>query len=178
MELRATLIKIRQSVFMFLSIACFLAFSTTAKAIDIQEVTSPGGIKAWLVEAHEIPLIAMNFAFNGGSLSDAPGKEGTGKFLTGMMDEGAGDMDGPAFRTLRDRLSISISFSAAAENFYGDLYTLSKNREAAFNLLTKAVTAPRFEAEPLDRMRKYYLQQAADALKDPGTLQPQCRRHH
>lgn len=170
MKLFATLNFARQSIFMIVSVACLAAFSSIAKAIDIQEVTSPAGIKAWLVEAHEIPLIAMNFAFNGGTINDAVGKEGTGNFLTGMMDEGAGDMDGKAFRDVRDRLSISISFSAASENFYGSLYTLSKNRDAAFNLLTKAVTAPRFEAEPLDRMRKFYLQQAADALKDPGTI--------
>ena len=161
---------VRHSIFVVVSVVCMAAFPMLANAIDIQEVTSPGGIKAWLVEAHEIPLVAMNFAFNGGTINDPIGKDGTGNFLTGMMDEGAADMDGPAFRDLRDRLSISISFSAASESFYGSLYTLSKNRDAAFNLLTKAVTAPRFEAEPLDRMRKYYLQQEADMLKDPGTI--------
>jgi zinc protease len=31
-----------------------------ANAIEIKEVTSPGGIKAWLVES-SIPLIAMDF---------------------------------------------------------------------------------------------------------------------
>jgi zinc protease len=170
MKILAAFAFVRQSILMLVSITCLSAFPTLAMAIDIQEVTSPGGVKAWLVEAHEIPLIAMNFAFSGGTTNDAVGKEGTGNFLTGMMDEGAGDMDGPAFRDLRDRLSVSISFSAASENFYGNLYTLSKNRDAAFSLLTKAVTAPRFEAEPLDRMRKYYVQQAADYLKDPGTI--------
>ena len=161
---------VRHFLTIIISAVCIFALSPSARAIDIQEVTSPGGVKAWLVEAHEIPIIAMNFAFNGGSLNDAPGKEGTGKFLTGMMDEGAADMDGPAFRQLRDRLSISISFSAAAENFNGELYTLSKNRDAAFGLLTKAVTAPRFETEPMDRMRQYYVQQAGENLKDPGTI--------
>ena len=66
---------------------------TSAYAIEIKEVTSPGGIKAWLVENKAIPLIAMNFSFEGGSTSDPAGKEGTAHFLTGMMDEGAGDLD-------------------------------------------------------------------------------------
>ncbi len=34
-----------------------------AQAMKVQEVKSPGGISAWLVEAHSVPLIAMRFAF-------------------------------------------------------------------------------------------------------------------
>ena len=63
-----------------------ISFSA-AYAIEIKEVTSPGGIKAWLVENKDIPLIAMNFSFEGGSTSDPAGKEGTAHFMTGMMDE-------------------------------------------------------------------------------------------
>lgn len=33
--------------------------SLPARAIEIQEVTSPGGIKAWLVEDHSIPFTAL-----------------------------------------------------------------------------------------------------------------------
>ena len=155
---------------LFVAFATLCCITSPARAVNIQEVISPGGIKAWLVEDHAVPLLAMNFAFNGGSVNDAPGKEGTGQFITGMMDEGAGDLDGPSFRDLRDRLSISIRFSNATEQFYGEMYSLSKNRKAAFSLLQKAVTAPRFASEPLERMRKEYLQQAADALKDPGSI--------
>ena len=35
--------------------------------IKIQEVTSPGGIKAWLVENHDIPFAALNIRFKGGT---------------------------------------------------------------------------------------------------------------
>ncbi len=45
----------------------------SANAIEIREVTSPGGIKAWLVENKSIPLIAMQFSFEGGSTSDPVG---------------------------------------------------------------------------------------------------------
>ena len=45
---------------------CWLAASLSASAIEIQEVTSPKGIKAWLVEEHALPLIAMNFSFGAG----------------------------------------------------------------------------------------------------------------
>jgi hypothetical protein len=34
--------------------------SLPARAIEIQQITSPGGIKAWLVEDHSIPFTALN----------------------------------------------------------------------------------------------------------------------
>ena len=43
-----------RSLFLFLGL--FLASAASANAFTIQEVTSPGGIKAWLVEEHAIPL--------------------------------------------------------------------------------------------------------------------------
>ncbi|MGH6908099.1 MAG: insulinase family protein, partial [Aestuariivirga sp.] len=67
--------------------------ASPAFAFKIEEVTSPGGIKAWLVQDKAIPLIAMKFSFRGGSVVDPKGKEGVANFLTGMMDEGAADLD-------------------------------------------------------------------------------------
>ena len=116
-----------------------------ANAIEIKEVTSPGGIKAWLVESKSIPLIAMDFSFEGGSTSDPAGKEGTAHFMTGMMDEGAGDLDSAAFQALRDELAVRINFDSGMDQFEGSLQTLSKNRAQAFDLLKKVLTAPHFE---------------------------------
>ena len=72
---------------------------TAAEAkMNIQEVTSPGGIKAWLVESRQVPLIAMRFAFSGGAAQDTDGKEGIANFVSGMLDEGAGDLKSVDFQ--------------------------------------------------------------------------------
>jgi zinc protease len=45
---------------------CLLVLSFGfASAIEIKQVTSPGGITAWLVESNTVPLIAMDFSFEG-----------------------------------------------------------------------------------------------------------------
>ena len=59
------------------------------------ESRQPKGIEAWLVEDHTLPLIAMQFGFNGGSSQDPAGKEGLAYFVSGMLDEGAGDIRQP-----------------------------------------------------------------------------------
>ena len=70
-----------------------LTLTGPVHAMKIQSVKSPGGIEAWLVEDHSLPLMAMRFAFEGGSSQDPAGKEGLANFLTAMLDEGAGDLD-------------------------------------------------------------------------------------
>ena len=141
-----------------------------AHAIEIKEVTSPGGIRAWLVESKSIPLIAMQFSFEGGSTSDPAGKEGTAHFITGMLDEGAGDLDSAAFQSRRDELAVKISFDSGTEQFEGSLQTLSKNRAEAFSLLKKALTSPHFENEAMERVRQQFLLSARDDEQDPDKI--------
>ena len=45
-----------------LAFAALLLPVTRAEAMKIQVVKSPGGITAWLVEEHAVPLIGMRFA--------------------------------------------------------------------------------------------------------------------
>ena len=150
----------------FILVLCF----NSANAIEIREVTSPGGIKAWLVENKSIPLIAMQFSFEGGSTSDPVGKEGTANFITGMMDEGAGDLDSAAFQARRDELAVRISFDSGMDQFEGSLQTLSKNRIEAFTLLKKVLTAPHFEKEAMERMRQQFLLAAQNDEQDPEKI--------
>ncbi len=147
-----------------------LLWFNSANAVEIKEVTSPGGIKAWLVENKSIPLIAMQFSFEGGSTSDPTRKEGTAHFITGMMDEGAGDLDGAAFQAKRDELAVKIGFDAGTEQFEGSLQTLSRNRVEAFALLKMALNAPHFEKEAMERVRQQFLLSARDDEQDPERI--------
>jgi len=132
-------------------------FTTASRAIEIQQVKSDSGVTAWLVEDHSIPLIAMNFSFNGGAATDPADKAGLSQFLSGMLDEGAADMTSAQFQAAINDNSIKLGFSASQHRFDGGLQTLSVNRDIAFSLLHKALTSPRFDANPLERVRRQLL---------------------
>ncbi|WP_353642542.1 hypothetical protein [Mesorhizobium sp. WSM2239] len=66
--------------------------------MNILEVKSKKGITAWLVGDHSIPLIAIRFAFDGGTAQDPAGKEGLVNLMTGLFEEGSGDLDSEAFQ--------------------------------------------------------------------------------
>jgi zinc protease len=146
------------------------AFTAAAHAFTIQEVKSPGGITAWLVEERAIPLMAMNFSFRSGSAEDPPGKEGAAEFLTGMLDEGAGDMPAQAFQIKREELSFRMSFSVDSDFFEGSFQTLTRNRTESTELLRLALTAPRFDAEPLEKVRQQFLLAVKEKEQDPQSI--------
>lgn len=147
-----------------------VASAASADAFTIQDVTSPGGIKAWLVEEHAIPLMAMNYSFRGGTELEPAGQEGVSTFLTGMMDEGAGDVLSADFQKKRDELAFRMSFDAGSDFFEGGFQTLTRNRDASTDLLKLAITSPRFDAEPLERVRQQFLVNVKDKEQDPQTI--------
>jgi zinc protease len=146
------------------------AFNRPAEAMQIQTVKSPGGIEAWLVEDHSNPMMAMRFSFEGGSAQDPSGKEGLANFVSSMLDEGAGDLDAETFQERLEDLAIRLSFSDAQDGFYGNFETLTANREQGAELLRLAINAPRFEAEPLERIRQQILAGLVYAAKDPDRV--------
>ena len=51
-----------------------IGLAQPAAAVDIQELTSPGGQPFWLVEEHAIPLVSLEMGFRGGSRLDPEGQ--------------------------------------------------------------------------------------------------------
>ena len=141
-----------------------------AAAFEIKQVRSPGGVTAWLVEDHTIPLIAMNFSFAGGAAADPPDRRGLAYFLSGMLDEGAGDLDSAAYQARLDELAMRMAFNAGQDEFNGSLQTLSRNRDAAFAMLKLALQAPRFDGQPLERMRGQITTSLREDGEDPETI--------
>lgn len=138
------------------TLVVFVSALTTinvAQAVDIKTVTSDKGIKALLVEDYTVPLIAVSFAFEGGTTQDAVGKEGTAKLLTNTLDEGAGDIKSQDFQQRLQDNGMSYSFSVGYDSFSGGIQTIKSDAADAFELLRLMLNEPRFDAEPVDRMK-------------------------
>jgi zinc protease len=156
-----------------LAVGCFLFFSgliASAHAMNIQKVESANGITAWLVEDHTLPLIAMQFGFNGGSAQDPVGKDGTAFFVSGMLDEGAGDIPSQAFQEKLQDLAIQISFDATRDVMTGGVKTLTKNKDEAFRLLRLALTEPRMDADAMERVRSQIVSVIKSDNEEPDTV--------
>ncbi len=150
--------------------ALVVLVSLPAKAVEIQKIQSPGGIKAWLVEEPSIPIVSMNVAWRGGASLDPVDKAGLAYLASSTMDEGSGDYDSKAFQETLSDLAIQLGFDASKDSFSGSLKTLSENTEEAFRLFGLAVTDPRFDNEPVERIRGQIMSSLNRKLSDPGSL--------
>ena len=142
----------------------------TALAVDVQRVISPGGIEAWLVEDHSLPIISLALAFRGGAAADPVGKEGVSHLVSGLLDEGAGDIGSQRFQQILQDQSITLRFDAGLDSFSGSLRTLTRNRDQAFELLRLALNQPRFNSQPVERIRAQILSGLIRRQNDPNHL--------
>ncbi|MCE5973294.1 insulinase family protein [Sinirhodobacter sp. WL0062] len=147
-----------------------LCLTLPARALDIQEVTSPGGLKAWLVEAHDIPFTALEIRFRGGASLDAPDKRGAITLMAATLEEGAGQMDAQAFAEATESLAAQFSFDVDDDTLNISARMLTENRDKAVDLLREALTNPRFDQVAVDRVRGQVLSIIASDEEDPNAI--------
>jgi zinc protease len=150
--------------------ALSLGAAPQAHATKIERVVSPGGIEAWLVRETAVPLIALDFTFRGGSDQDPIDKPGVANMATSLWDEGAGDLDSEAFHGRLEDRSIQLSFGAGRDRVSGSLRTLTENRDVAFEALRLALTAPRFDAPAVERIRAQLIAQQRRLSTTPNDI--------
>jgi zinc protease len=135
--------------------------------MKIQTVTSPSGVEAWLVEDHTVPLLALRFAFEGGSAQDPVGKEGVANFVTQLLDQGAGDLTALAFQERVKDLALHIGFKVGKDTLSGSLKVLTESRDEAAHLLKLAITRPRFDTDAVERVRQRIAISITRAVREP-----------
>lgn len=152
----------------FAALILFVAAPAQAAILNIQQVTSPSGLKAWLVEDHSVPVVSIRFQFkNAGAINDPKDKQGLSQILSNTLDEGAGEMDSKAFQAALNNHSIALSFQSSRDDFGGSIKTLSKYQNEAFDLLALALTKPRFDKDSVSRMIDSNLVRIRSSMTDP-----------
>lgn len=139
-------------------------------SVDVQQVTSPGGLKVWLVEEHEIPFVALEMRFKGGTSLDAPDKRGAVNMMTGLLEEGAGDLDARAFAEARESLAASFGFGASDDAVSVSARFLTETGDKAVDLLHLALTEPRFDVTAVDRVRGQVFSGLRSEAQDPSAI--------
>ncbi|MGR3648836.1 MAG: M16 family metallopeptidase [Shimia sp.] len=150
-------------------VSVFVALPAWAE-INIKEVTSPGGIKAWLVEEPSIPFVAMELRFRGGTSLDAEGKRGATNLMVGLLEEGAGDLDAQGFARQSEELAAQFGYDSHADAVSISARFLTENRDEALALLRLSLVEPSFPEVAVERVRGQVLSGLRSSLKDPDKI--------
>lgn len=151
------------------SLASLMATPSFA-ATKVQRLVSPGGIEAWFVRDATVPVIAMEYSFNGGAAQDPKDKSGTANMVASLMDEGAADLDSKTFRDRLERRAIELSFTAQRDYLRGSLRMLKEHADEAFDLTRLALSAPRFDAPDVERIRAQIMSGLRRETTNPNSL--------
>lgn len=154
-------------------IAAAFALLTATPALaemQIQTVDTPGGFHAWLVQEDSIPFTSLEIRFRGGTSMDAPGKEGAVNLMTGLLEEGAGDMDSAAFTEASESLAATYRFDTGKDSVSVSAQFLTENRDEAVALLRSSLNEPRFDQDAIDRVRGQVLAGIISDAKDPDSI--------
>jgi zinc protease len=158
----------------FLALAVIFIYSLfitkPVRAFAIERIKSSVGIEAWLVRDHTNPIISVRFAFRGGSALDPKNIGGLANMATSLLDEGAGEINSKAFQGTLEDLVISLRFNTQRDALGGRLVTLVENRDTAFKLLKLALTSPRFDREPVERIRSQILSSIRQNTENPSAI--------
>lgn len=124
------------------------------QGVPVQEVVSPQGIRAWLVSDRTVPMITMSVSWRGGSAMEPTDKSGVLQVMADMLTEGSGDLNAEAFKVRMEELNMGLGFGANWDGVGMTLTTLTRNRDAAFDLARLALEKPRFDDAPLARIKR------------------------
>jgi zinc protease len=147
-----------------------LTAQPSASAVTIEKIVSPAGIEAWLVREQTVPLVSLNYAFLGGTSQDGADKAGAANLAASLLDEGAGDLDSKAYHERLENHAIELGFQTGRDYFHGSLRALNEHRDEAFDLLHLALSAPRFDAEAVERVRGQMLSLLRRDSTNPNKL--------
>ena len=153
----------------------FAAFLTLSAAsahaqMEIQEVTSPGGIDAWLVQEETIPFVALEIIIDGGASLDMPGKRGATNLMMALLEEGSGDLSAREFQATLEGIAASFGFRAHDDSIAITATFLTENRDEAVALLRDALTDPRFDEDAVERVRAQVQSILRSDAQDPDSI--------
>jgi zinc protease len=146
------------------------AQSEARHGVPVAEITSPSGIHAWLVSDATVPMIVVRAYWRGGAAIEPERAIGVTGVMADMLTEGAGDLDANAFKERLEELNMGLSFSAGWDGVGMSMTTLSEKRDQAFEMARMALMAPRFDAAPLERIKRQLLVGIRTRDTNPGYI--------
>ena len=158
------------AAFVVAALVSMMGLPAGAGAVDIKVVTTPLGIKAWLVQDKSAPAVSLAFSFSGGTATDPAGQLGVTSLMATLLTDGAGSLSSQAFRQRQEDAAASVGFNASLDRVGGSLRVLSANREEGFELLRLALTQPRFDADMIEQRRAQTIASINQANQRPGSV--------
>ena len=144
--------------------------ATTLTLPAVQTLTLANGLRVWVLEHHEVPLVQANLVVMSGASADVPGQFGAASMTAAMLDEGAAGKAALAVADSVEFLGAQLSTSAGFDASVVRLSTPAAKLRESLDLLADVAFRPDFPTEELERLRTERLTGLLQARDDPASL--------
>ncbi len=122
--------------------------------VKVQQIEADG-MKAYLLEEHSNPIVAVSFMFdNAGSAYEPKNKQGLTALLSEMLLNGAGEYEALQFKDVGEEYGIRLGFDASDDVFEGYLQMPKDNLNVGVKLFTAALYKPHFTLDYIAIVKK------------------------
>jgi zinc protease len=120
----------------------------------IQKAKLANGLSVWLVEQHELPIVAFNLVIQAGSDHDPISRPGIASMTADVLDEGTGTRDALKIADELEFIGANLGVRSDADGSYLTLNTITKRLDEALTVYADVLVNPVFPQKEFDRLRK------------------------
>ncbi len=151
-----------------LVLAIVLPPGSPAVALSVEPVTTPRGLTAWLAEDHQSSIVAVRFAFIGGTAAEPKQQAGLTRLLARLLVQGGGHGDPQSFQKQAQRIGLRLNFQAGRDALYGSIDVPAQQLGAARQLLLEVFnTAHQLDSATVEEARASVVAAIAEEAADP-----------
>ncbi|MCA9731025.1 insulinase family protein [candidate division KSB1 bacterium] len=144
--------------------------AASLKLPPLQQFSLKNGLRIYLMEKHNVPLVQANLYINSGSVDDPAAKLGLASITMDMLNEGAAGKNALELADAIDFLGANLGTGANMHSCEVTLNTPVSKLAAAFTLMADVVLRPDFPEDELKRIVKQRLNSLVQNHDQPGTI--------
>ena len=110
------------------------------------------GLRVWIVEQHELPVVQMSLLVPAGTDADPPGRYGAASLTSAMLTEGAGARSAVEIADALDALLANLSASSDVDSTSLQLYVPVGRLAEALPLMADVAQRPTFPTQELETL--------------------------
>ena len=132
--------------------------------------TLGNGLRVYIMEYHELPLVEFEVIVGAGAAADPEGKEGIASLAAGLLRKGAGSRSASEIADAVDFVGGSLSGAADQDATRLGAEFLAKDMDLGLDLLADMLMRPVFAQQEVDRLKSETLSDLQAAKENPSLL--------
>ncbi len=138
---------------------------------EVAQQQLDNGLKVYLKEDHELPLVELTVLVEGGSIYDPLGKTGLSQFFARTLSTGGTLQTPPAkLEAELEAMAAQLSVSSSLYSYEIDLSLNRQDLNRGIEILAELLRQPRFDSKRMELVRAQMLEEIKRKNDDPGAI--------